>query len=140
MVTAAMDFKRCLFLGENAMANLEKKVTVKSLSHAQLFVTPWTVSLPGSSVHVIFQARVLEWVAISFSRVSSRPRDGTWSPALQADTVLSEPPGKSKNTEVGCHALPQGIFPTQGSNLHFLLLHQMEGSLPLAPPGKLQQN
>ena len=69
--------KRCLFLGEKAMANLEKKVTVKSLSHAQLFVTPWTVSLPGSSVHVIFQARVLEWVAISFSRVSSRPRDGT---------------------------------------------------------------
>ena len=32
-------------------------------------------SLPGSSVHGIFQARVLEWVAISFSRESSRPRD-----------------------------------------------------------------
>ena len=35
-------------------------------------------SLPGSSVHGIFQARVLEWVAISFSRGSSRPRDRTW--------------------------------------------------------------
>ena len=35
-------------------------------------------SLPGSSVHSIFQARVLEWVAISFSRESSRPRDQTW--------------------------------------------------------------
>ena len=34
-------------------------------------------SLPGSSVHGIFQARILEWVAISFSRGSSRPRDGT---------------------------------------------------------------
>ena len=34
-------------------------------------------SLPGSSVHGIFQARVLEWVAISFSRESSRPRDRT---------------------------------------------------------------
>ena len=34
-------------------------------------------SLPGSSVHGIFQARVLEWVAISFSRGSSRPRDRT---------------------------------------------------------------
>ena len=33
-------------------------------------------SLPGSSVHGIFQARVLELVAISFSRVSSWPRDG----------------------------------------------------------------
>ena len=34
-------------------------------------------SLPGSSVHGLFQARVLEWVAISFSR-SSWPRDLTW--------------------------------------------------------------
>ena len=33
---------------------------------------------PGSSVHRIFQARILEWVAISFSRGSSRPRDRTW--------------------------------------------------------------
>ena len=39
---------------------------------------------------------------------------------------------------VGCHALLQGIFPTQGSNPHFLrLLHWQEGSLPLAPPEKL---
>ena len=35
-------------------------------------------SLPGSSVYGIFQARVLEWVAISFSRVSSQHRDRTW--------------------------------------------------------------
>ena len=34
-------------------------------------------SLTGSSVHGIFQARILEWVAISFSRGSSRPRDQT---------------------------------------------------------------
>ena len=34
-------------------------------------------SLPDSSVHGIFQARVLEWVAIPFSRGSSRPRDQT---------------------------------------------------------------
>ena len=34
-------------------------------------------SLPGSSIHGIFQARVLEWVAISFYRGSSRPRDRT---------------------------------------------------------------
>ena len=36
---------------------------------------PMDCSLPGSSVHGIFQARVLEWVAVSFSRGSSRPRD-----------------------------------------------------------------
>ena len=35
-------------------------------------------SLPGSSIHEISQARILEWVAISSCRVSSRPRDGTW--------------------------------------------------------------
>ena len=38
---------------------------------------PMDCSLPGSSVHEIFQARVLEWVAISFSRASSQPRDQT---------------------------------------------------------------
>ena len=35
-------------------------------------------SPPGSSVHGIFQARVLEWVAIAFSRGSSQPRDPDW--------------------------------------------------------------
>ena len=34
-------------------------------------------SLPGSSVHGIFQAIILEWIAISLSRGSSRPRDRT---------------------------------------------------------------
>ena len=42
------------------------------------FCEPTDCSLPGSSVHGIFQARMLEWVAISFSRRSSRPRDWTW--------------------------------------------------------------
>ena len=39
---------------------------------------PMDCSLPGSSVHGIFQAIVLEWIAISFSRGSPRPRDGNW--------------------------------------------------------------
>ena len=51
-------------------------------------------SAPGPSVHGILQARILEWVAISFSRRSSRPRDRARSPALQADSLLMEPPGK----------------------------------------------
>ena len=38
---------------------------------------PMDCRLPGSSIHGILQARVLEWVAISFSRDSSRPRDQT---------------------------------------------------------------
>ena len=39
---------------------------------------PIDCSLPGFSVYGIFQARVLEWVTIFFSRRSSRPRDWTW--------------------------------------------------------------
>ena len=38
---------------------------------------PMDCSLPGSSIHGIFQARILEWVAISFSRTSSQLRDWT---------------------------------------------------------------
>ena len=39
---------------------------------------PMDCSLPDSSVHGILQARILEWVAIPFSRASSQPRDQTW--------------------------------------------------------------
>jgi len=45
------------------------------LSHVRLFVTPW--SLPSSSVQGISQARILQWVAMPFSRGSFRPRDQT---------------------------------------------------------------
>ena len=51
---------------------------VKSLSRCPTLCSPMDCSsLPGSSVHGISQARVLEWVVISFSRGSSRPRDWT---------------------------------------------------------------
>ena len=44
-----------------------------------ILCNPMDCSLLGSSVHGIFQARVLEWIAISFSRGSSRPRNWTWA-------------------------------------------------------------
>ena len=51
----------------------------RSVMHVQLFATSWTIcSLPGSSVHGILQARILEWVVIPFSRGPSPPRDQTW--------------------------------------------------------------
>ena len=50
---------------------------VKLFSCVMTLCNPMDCSLPGSSIHGIFQARVLEWVAISFSRGSSRPRDRT---------------------------------------------------------------
>ena len=60
---------------------------------------PVDCSPPGFSIHGILQARILEWVAISFSRGSSDPGIEPWSPTLEADALTSEPPGKS----LGCH-------------------------------------
>ena len=51
-------------------------------------------SLPGSSIHGIFQARILEWVAISSPGDLPNPGIEPRSPSLQADTLPSEPPGK----------------------------------------------
>ena len=54
--------------------------------------------------------------------------------ACQASLSWHSP---GKNIGVDCHALLQGIFPTQGWTLHHLcLLHWQAGSLPLAPPRK----
>ena len=64
---------------------------------AQSYLTlcdPVDCSPSGSSVHGILQARILQWVAIPFSRGSSRPRDRTWILALQIDSLPSEPPGR----------------------------------------------
>ena len=52
-----------------------EKVKAKLLSRVRTLCDPMDCSLPGSSVHGMFQARVLKWVAISFSRGSSQPRD-----------------------------------------------------------------
>ena len=52
------------------------------LSPIWLSCNPMDWSLLGSSVHGIFQARILELVAISFSRGSSPPRDGTYLPCF----------------------------------------------------------
>ena len=51
-------------------------------------------SSPGSSVHGIFQARILKWVAISFSRESSQPRDRTCISCTGRQIFSTEPPGK----------------------------------------------
>ena len=68
---------------------------VKSLSRVRLFADSVDCSPPGSSIHGILQARILEWVAGSFSRRSSwHPGIEHRCPALQADALTSEPPGK----------------------------------------------
>ena len=56
------------------------------------FCNPVDCSPPGSSVHRILQARILEWVAVSFSRDLLDPGIEPRSPTLQTDTLTSEPP------------------------------------------------
>ena len=93
-------------------------------------------SLPGSSVHGIFQTRILERVAISFSRGSFQSRDGThvsciadgplplshWKShsSLRPYGLYSPWNSPGQNTGVGSHSLLQRIFSTQGSNPGFL--------------------
>ena len=52
-------------------------MSAELFSHVQLFATPWTVACQAPLTMGILQARILEWVAISSSRRSSWPRDGT---------------------------------------------------------------
>ena len=63
---------------------------------------PMDCSLPGSFVHGISQLRILEWFAVSSSRGSSQPRDGTTS--LMSPALAGELPGKSheRGSLVGC--------------------------------------
>ena len=54
---------------------------------------PMDYSLPSSAVHGILQARILECVAIPFSRGSSWPRDQTWVFCTAGRFFIAEPPG-----------------------------------------------
>ena len=64
-------------------------VLFDSLQHHRL-------CLPGSSVHGILRARILEWIAIPFSRGSSWPRGRTWVSSISRQILYIEPPGKSQ--------------------------------------------
>ena len=63
----------------------------------QLLATPWTANPPSSSVHGISQARILDWVAISFFRGSSQPGIEPVSPTLAGRFFTIEPPGKPRD-------------------------------------------
>ena len=83
-------------------------------------------SLPGSSVHGIFQTRVLEWVAISFSRGSSQPRDRT-----QASTVKSL-------SRIWLFATPWTVAYQASQSMGFFRQEYWSG-LPFPSPGDLPE-
>ena len=98
---------------------------------------PMDCSLPGSSSHGIFQARILGWGAISFSRGSSRPRDRTASlpsPALAGGFFTSIPPGVTQQQfkSLGfCSALgTRARFGSEHGGLRASLVAQSLKNLP----------
>ena len=82
---------------------------------------PMDCSLPDCSAHGILQARILEWVAIPFSRHLPDPRIKPGFPILYADSLWSEPPGNLYVCLVAqsCPTLcnPMGCSPS-GSSVH----------------------
>ena len=72
--------------------NLHVCVLVAQL--CQTLFDPIDYSLPGPSVHGILQARLLEWIAISYSRDLPSPGIEPRFPTLQVNSLLSNPPRK----------------------------------------------
>ena len=71
----------------------EMLLNLFSFGYAQLFVIPWTIA-HQAPLSMEFQARILEWVAIPFSRGSSQPRHRTWVPCITGRLSPTEPPGQ----------------------------------------------
>ena len=82
---------------------------------------PMDCSPPGSSVHGIFQARILEWVAISFSRGSSRPRDWTRVSCIvgRCFTIWASPGKEPPKQNPGSLPRPTESEPVKGISRWF---------------------
>ena len=89
---------------------------LKLLSHIRLFVTLWTVAHQAPLSMEILQARTLGGLPCPLPGTLPNPGIEPRYPALWADSLPSEPPGKPKNTGLNSLSLLQGIFPTQELN------------------------
>ena len=98
---------------------------VQLLSYIQLFVTPWRTVACQVPLSVGFCRQ--EYQGGPCPSLGDLPNPGIelQYPTLQADSLLSEPPGKLKNTRVDSLSLLQGIFPTQESNQGLLHCRQI---------------
>ena len=85
----------CVFYVAAGFAKVPSVDFVKSLSRVRLFVTPWTVARQAS-LSVDF-SRQEYWSGLPFPSPGDLPNPGIEpvSPALQADALSSEPPGKT---------------------------------------------
>ena len=73
-------------------------VRVLSCSVVAVLCNTMDCSLPGSSCHWIFQARILEWVAMPFSGGASWPRNRTWVSCIASRFFTAEPLGNHVST------------------------------------------
>ena len=109
IITVKLQLKTSKFRNNKKSAT---KDTVSKVTVAQSGPTlcdPLNCSPPGSFTHGISQTRILEWVAIPFSRGFPQPRDQPRSRASQADSLPSEPPGKPQ-TKILCFSLKMGFI------------------------------
>ena len=114
-------------MGAFLTASLWKgKAKVKLLNCVWLFATPWTVAYEEVPPTMEFSRQEC-WSGLPFPSPGDLPNPGIEPrpPALQADSLLSEPQGKPKNTGVGSLSLLQQIFPTQESNTGLLHCRQI---------------
>ena len=97
--------------------NAQSTFSVMSNSYGPMDCNP-----PGSSVHGILQARILEWVAISYSRGSSRPRDRPMSPvspAMAGGLFTTAPPRDPKEYLTKCFIIWNLFNPNNNSMWYY---------------------
>ena len=140
-----------VFLGN--LHNLKRSLAVSSLEHSHqkiqdfsllcfcccLFAktcptlcNPMDCSPSVSSVHGISQARILEWVAISFSRGSSQPRGQTHVSCLAGRFFTTEPPGKPLSRikeESNNHCYAKHVYDFQHVGWQVKMSHSNAGCL-----------
>ena len=103
---------------------------MKSLTHVRLFATPWTVAYQAPPSMGF--SRQGYWSGLPFPSPGDLPNPGIepWSPAFQADTLTSEPPGKAvkanlvgmlqrqlSGKESACNVGDLGLIPELGRHL-----------------------
>ena len=97
-----------------------RKVKVKVTHCVCLFATPWTIACKTPLPMEISRQEYWSMLPLPFTEEITNPEIKPRSPALQVDSLPSEPLGKPKNTGVCRLSLLQGIFPTQKPNLGLL--------------------
>ena len=109
------------------------KVKVKPLSRVRLFATPWTVvyQAPQSTEF----SRQEYWSGLPFPSPGDLPNRGIkpGSPCLQADTLPSEPPGKTLESPLDCKEI-QPVHPREDQSWVFIGRTDVDAETPILWP------